>query len=45
VSRAVRNRVPDALLAALAIRHDATLVTADRSFARFDGLACRYLEE
>jgi uncharacterized protein len=44
VSRAVGNRVPDALLAALAIRHDATLVTADRDFAKFEGLACRFLE-
>ena len=44
VSRAVGNRVPDVLLAALAIRHDATLVTADRGFARFEGLTCRYLE-
>ncbi|OHD70562.1 MAG: hypothetical protein A2177_05775 [Spirochaetes bacterium RBG_13_68_11] len=43
VSKAAGNRVPDALLASLAIRHDATLVTADRGFGRFEGLACRYL--
>ncbi len=45
VSRSVGNRVPDALLASLAIRHDATLVTADRGFGTFEGLACRYLGE
>lgn len=44
VSRAAGNGIPDALLAALAIRHDATLVTADRGFKRFAGLACRWLE-
>jgi toxin-antitoxin system PIN domain toxin len=44
VSRAVGNRVPDALLAALAIRHDATLVTSDRGFTKFEGLAYRNLE-
>ena len=44
VSRAAGTRVPDALFASLAIRHGATLVTADRSFAEFQGLACRYLE-
>jgi hypothetical protein len=43
VSRSVGNRVTDAFLAALAIRHDATLVTADRDFARFEGLACRFI--
>lgn len=43
-SRTAGNRVPDALLASLAIRHGATLVTADRAFAEFTGLACRYLE-
>jgi uncharacterized protein len=32
------NAVPDAYLAALAIRHDATFVTADRGFERFKGL-------
>lgn len=33
------NLVPDAWLAALAIEHGCTLVTRDRDFARFDGLA------
>lgn len=33
------NLVPDAFLAALAIEHRATLVTSDRGFARFPGLA------
>ena len=32
------NVVPDAYLAALAIEHGATWVTADRGFARFTGL-------
>lgn len=32
------NLVADAHLAALAIDHDATLVSFDRDFARFDGL-------
>ena len=32
------NRVPDAWLAALAISHGARLATADRDFARYDGL-------
>ena len=40
----VGNDEPDALLAAVAIRHDATLVTADRGFGRYEGLSCRYLE-
>jgi toxin-antitoxin system PIN domain toxin len=44
VSRATGNGIPDALLAALAMRHGATLVTLDRGFARFEGLVCRYLE-
>jgi toxin-antitoxin system PIN domain toxin len=35
---ATGNRVPDAFLAALAIEHGATLVTADRGFARYPGL-------
>lgn len=43
VSSSIGNRVPDALLAALAIRHDATLVTADRGFERFAGLSCRII--
>lgn len=32
------NLIPDAHLAALAIEHGATLCSADRDFARFDGL-------
>lgn len=43
VSRSSGNHVPDGLLAALAIRHDATLVTADRGFERFAGIACRFV--
>jgi toxin-antitoxin system PIN domain toxin len=35
---ATGNRVPDAYIAALAIEHGATCVTADRGFARFPGL-------
>ena len=31
----------DAALAAIAIEHGATLCTADRDFARFEGLSCR----
>ena len=41
-SGATGNRVPDAWLAALAIEHGATLVTADRGFARFPGLSWRH---
>ena len=37
------NAVPDALLAAAALRHDADLVTADRGFARFPGLSVQLL--
>lgn len=36
------NRVPDAWLAALALEHGATLVTADRDVARFPGLSWRH---
>jgi hypothetical protein len=36
------NVVPDAWLAATAIDLDATLVTADRGFARFPGLRWRH---
>jgi hypothetical protein len=43
-SNAVGNYVPDALLAALAIRHGATLVSADRGFERFSGLRFEPLE-
>jgi uncharacterized protein len=43
VSRTVANEIPDALLASMAIRHDATFVTADRRFERYDGLRLRML--
>jgi uncharacterized protein len=36
------NTVNDAFLAAIAIEQDATLVTADRGFARFPGLRCEH---
>lgn len=36
--RLVGNDIPDAFLAALAVDHDATLVTTDRGFRRFPGL-------
>jgi len=36
------NVVPDAYLAALAVEHDATWLTADRAFARFQGLRWRH---
>jgi predicted nucleic acid-binding protein len=42
ITKANGNAVPDALLASIAIRHDATLVTTDRSFERFQGLECRF---
>jgi len=35
IHRAKGNEVPDILIAALAIRYDAILVTADRGFSRF----------
>jgi toxin-antitoxin system PIN domain toxin len=39
VDRRIRgNLIPDAWLAALAISHRCRLATADRGFARFDGL-------
>ena len=38
VADAKGNDIPDAYLAALAIRQDAVLVSADRGFARFQGL-------
>lgn len=34
----VGRHVPDVLLAAIAIEHDATLYSADRGFKRFPGL-------
>lgn len=39
---ATADRVPDAYLAALALDLDAELVTADRGFARFEGLRWRH---
>ncbi|GLZ51638.1 type II toxin-antitoxin system VapC family toxin [Actinomycetospora sp. NBRC 106378] len=36
------NAVPDAFLAALAIEHGCTWVTADRGFARYPGLRVRH---
>jgi uncharacterized protein len=42
VSKAAGNEVPDALLASIAIRHDATLVTMDRGFERYEGLERRF---
>jgi toxin-antitoxin system PIN domain toxin len=44
VSRSSGNEIPDALLASMAIRYDATLVTADRRFERYDGLSLRMLD-
>ena len=44
ISKASGNDIPDALLASIAIRHDATLVTLDRGFERYEGLGCRILE-
>lgn len=43
-SGAAGNAIPDAFLASIAIRHGATLVTADRGFERYRGLECRFLE-
>jgi toxin-antitoxin system PIN domain toxin len=44
VADAAGNDIPDAYLASLAIRQDATLVTADKNFERFKGLAVELLE-
>ena len=41
---AAGNAIPDAYLAALAIRHDAVFVTADRSFAAFKGIELEFVE-
>lgn len=41
-SGATADRVPDAYLAAIALDLDAELVTADRGFARFEGLRWRH---
>lgn len=37
------HAVPDALLAALAIRHDAVLLSADAGFKRYQGLRVELL--
>ena len=39
---ATADRVPDAYLAAIALDLDAELVTADRGFARYEGLRWRH---
>jgi toxin-antitoxin system PIN domain toxin len=44
IAKATGNDVPDALLASIGIRHDATLVTLDGGFERYKGLACRFLD-
>jgi len=36
------NLVPDAFLAAMAMEHGCKWITADRDFARFDGLRCSH---
>jgi hypothetical protein len=43
VSEATGNDIPDAWLAATAIRHDAVLVTADRGFSRWGGLQVEWI--
>ena len=43
VTKAMGNDIPDALLASLALRHDATLITADRRFGGYEGLSCRFV--
>lgn len=44
VSGARGNDVPDAFLAALALRHDATLLSADASMKRWQGLDLEIIE-
>ena len=44
VADAAGNDIPAVYLAALAIRQDATFVTADRAFARIKGLELRIIE-
>lgn len=41
--QAAGNRVPDAVLAAMAIRHDAEFVSADAGFAAYPGLRLKVL--
>lgn len=44
IHRAKGNEVPDILLAALAIRYDAVLFTADRGFSRFRELKLQLIQ-
>ncbi|GAB6090600.1 TA system VapC family ribonuclease toxin [Spirochaeta dissipatitropha] len=39
------NCIPDALLAALAIRHEALFVTTDYGFKRYQGLKVHFMQE
>ena len=43
VTHAVGNAVPDAFLAAIALRYNARFVTGDRDFTRFPGLQTEIL--
>jgi hypothetical protein len=43
IHRMTGNEVPDALLAALAIRYDAQFITADTGFERFKSLRLKLL--
>lgn len=43
INRTSGNTIPDDLLAALAIRHDAVLHTADRGFARYEGIRLEFI--
>ncbi|MEI6387066.1 MAG: TA system VapC family ribonuclease toxin [Spirochaetota bacterium] len=44
VEGATGNQIPDAFLAALAIRHDAVLVSADKGLARWKGVELEIVE-
>ena len=44
VADAAGNDIPDAYLAAIAIRQDASFVTADKAFKRFKGLELEIIE-
>ena len=44
VTGATGNRVPDALLAAIALRQRACLVTADRGFSEYPGIDLRLID-
>jgi toxin-antitoxin system PIN domain toxin len=43
VSGSLANQVPDAFLAAIALRHDATFLTVDRDFLRYQALKVELL--